>query len=274
MRAVMSAPGPRKAGEGTEPEQQGIISFCMLPQGCAPRCQALWQWPNAVHMHPKCDRCLHITSLPYDHCLLQCLCANAQCQLTACSMCCRGALLSITLLASGFVIGAPPCPLLESSFLILQETLHAPYHHMYADSNSFRSQLSDLCARLDLHSPRRLRFTWCSAAVTSATGPSGCSVRELARVTGADIKSWSDSFAAAPGCAPRPARTFLLQVSRQSPFMPCSAIGIGVHDCTMRHVVTARAMMWMTVAKSGDGASLLSGMHNGNFCSIGTGTIV
>lgn len=40
-------------------------------------------------------------------------------------------------------------------------------------------------------------------------GPSGCSVRELARVTGADIKSWSDSFSSAGG--PRPSRTFLLQ---------------------------------------------------------------
>ena len=40
-RGHHSAPGPRKAGEGTEPEQQGIISFCMLPQGCAPCGQAL-----------------------------------------------------------------------------------------------------------------------------------------------------------------------------------------------------------------------------------------
>lgn len=36
-------------------------------------------------------------------------------------------------------------------------------------------------------------------------------MRELARATGADIKSWSDSFVASVGVS-RPARTFLLQV--------------------------------------------------------------
>lgn len=35
-------------------------------------------------------------------------------------------------------------------------------------------------------------------------------MRELARATGADIKSWSDNFPSAGG--PRPSRTFLLQV--------------------------------------------------------------
>ena len=55
-------------------------------------------------------------------------------------------------------------------------------------------------------------LTW---SVYVSAGPSGASVRELGRLTGADIKSWTEKAAAAPGKPrlQRPVRSFVIEVS-------------------------------------------------------------
>lgn len=68
-----------------------------------------------------------------------------------------------------------------------------------------------------------LPHTFDSTVSRPNTGPAGSSVRELARETGADVKSWSDSQAA--GGRMRPARTFLIQAC------PCLTISPPAVSC-------------------------------------------
>lgn len=53
----------------------------------------------------------------------------------------------------------------------------------------------------------------CVNEVSTCAGPSGSSVREISKQTGADIKSWTGKAASAPGKPNRPVRSFVIEVS-------------------------------------------------------------
>lgn len=58
---------------------------------------------DVIRVLGKAFACRHLCNFPGCRCVYKCQCiADVLCRL----LCCRGALMSITLLASGFVIGA------------------------------------------------------------------------------------------------------------------------------------------------------------------------
>lgn len=60
--------------------------------------------------------------------------------------------------------------------------------------------------------------------VCVSVGPSGSSVREISKQTGADIKSWTEKAASAPGRLNRPVRSFVIEVS----CCPCQCVELAV----------------------------------------------
>ena len=136
-------------------------------------------------------------------------------------------LLRVTLLASGFIIGARSAPTDPRCPDILLQLGYPPR------ISSVCMRWSPSCLWCPSNLPKLPEIIACRHASHAAednvahlcAGPSGFTVREIIKLTDADIKSWTDA-----GCgddAQRPTRTFIIEA--RTPLQTLA-------DCPLSHV--------------------------------------